>query len=275
MGDEHRSPEVLRTQSTGVLTALLLCTALLTAVDVPLAIPLVAKPSTWTTNIRAALTETPARPLVILVMTPSCHWCHVLKQDAEDNASLRQSVRQTTAIEVDASVHPDLAARWGVQAFPTLLLVNRKRELVKRIVGYQAPDDLAVSINVLVLHGDDPAQRSETLSFAPAPPSAVLLAGDNATAAVAAALDAAEANDTVIIKEGEYTENIVIRKPVTLISELGGAKTTVKAAVDGEPVIMIDGAKDVTLSGFTVTGSLVSGILLSKASGAVVTNNRA
>ena len=94
-------------------------------------------------------------------------------------------------------------------------------------------------------------------------------------ASIQAALDAAGANDTVIVKGGEYAENIVIRKPVTLISELGPAKTTVKAAVDGEPVIMIDGAKDVTLSGFTVTGSLVSGILLSKASGAVVTNNRA
>ena len=94
-------------------------------------------------------------------------------------------------------------------------------------------------------------------------------------ASIQAALDAAGADDTVIVKGDEYTENIVIRKPVTLISELGPAKTTVKAAVDGEPVIMIDGAKDVTLSGFTVTGSLVSGILLSKASGAVVTNNRA
>ena len=66
-------------------------------------------------------------------------------------------------------------------------------------------------------------------------------------ASIQAALDAAGANDTVIVKGGEYAENIVIRKPVTLISELGPAKTTVKAAVDGEPVIMIDGAKDVTL----------------------------
>ena len=94
-------------------------------------------------------------------------------------------------------------------------------------------------------------------------------------ASIQDALDSAGANDTVIVKEDEYTENIVIRKPVTLVSELGPEKTRVKAAAEGEPVIKIDGANDVTLSGFTVTGSLVSGILLSKASGAVVTNNRA
>ncbi len=94
-------------------------------------------------------------------------------------------------------------------------------------------------------------------------------------ASIQQALDTAGDNDSVIVKEGAYTGNIVIRKPVTLISELGPTKTTVTAAVPGEPVIKIDGAENVTLSGFTVKGSLVSGILLSKARGAVVTNNRA
>jgi len=94
-------------------------------------------------------------------------------------------------------------------------------------------------------------------------------------ASIQNALDSAGDNDTVVVKEDEYTENIVIRRPVTLISEAGPAKTTITAATEGEPVIKIDGAQGVTLSGFTVKGSIVSGILLSKAGGATITNNRA
>jgi len=94
-------------------------------------------------------------------------------------------------------------------------------------------------------------------------------------ASIQKALDGAAPGDTVVVKEGAWTENIVIRKSVTLQSELGPEKTTVAAAVANRPVIMIDGTPDVTLSGFTVTGSTTTGIMVLKSRGAVLTNNNA
>lgn len=93
-------------------------------------------------------------------------------------------------------------------------------------------------------------------------------------ASIQQALDNAADGDTVIVNGGSYTENIVIRKSVKLISEPGPAQTRVTAAKADQPVIKVDGAPDVTLSGFTVTGSELSGIIITRTHGAVITNNR-
>lgn len=89
------------------------------------------------------------------------------------------------------------------------------------------------------------------------------------------ALDAAGPHDTVIVEEGVYAENIVIRKPVTLVSAKGPKATVISAALPDKPAIKIEGAAEVSLSGFTANGSRASGILLSNAVKSVVTNNRA
>ena len=117
-----------------------------------LLVGLVAEDSPWAEG--SGTVPADGRPLVLLFTVPGCHWCEVLKEDSRHDQALRQVLAQTTAVAVDAERHPGLAARLRVGAFPTILLFNRQRVLIRTIRGYMPAADLAVAIRVLVQHGD-------------------------------------------------------------------------------------------------------------------------
>lgn len=89
------------------------------------------------------------------------------------------------------------------------------------------------------------------------------------------AVDIARPNDTVVVDEGVYTENIVITRPLSLTSAKGPKLTIVLAASPDTPVITIADTSEVKLNGFTANGSKAAGILLSNAGNSVVINNHA
>ncbi|OGQ57845.1 MAG: hypothetical protein A3J24_02030 [Deltaproteobacteria bacterium RIFCSPLOWO2_02_FULL_53_8] len=115
--------------------------------------------------------------------------------------------------------------------------------------------------------------------------AAVFLSQNNAVAAtitvpddfktISEAVEKAVANDTVIVKAGSYSDNIVIKKPVTLTAISGSAATLIKAAKAGEPVIKAQDASNVTISGFTVSGSELAGIYINNVSDSFITKNAA
>jgi len=69
------------------------------------------------------------------------------------------------------------------------------------------------------------------------------------------AVDNASAGDTIIVRDGTYTENINVNKPhLTIRSENGADKTVVRAANTYDNAFKIT-AKYVNISGFTVKGT--------------------
>jgi len=72
----------------------------------------------------------------------------------------------------------------------------------------------------------------------------------------------ASPRDTIIVHEGYYTENIIITKPLTIESTKGSDASIIHAAVQNEPVLKINNVNEVSISGFTVTGSQSAGIYL-------------
>jgi parallel beta-helix repeat protein len=70
---------------------------------------------------------------------------------------------------------------------------------------------------------------------------------------IQAAVDAASAGDTIIVKDGTYVENVAIAKSLTIQSQNGRATTTVQAADPSIDVFFIN-TNDVTIDGFTVQG---------------------
>jgi parallel beta-helix repeat protein len=87
------------------------------------------------------------------------------------------------------------------------------------------------------------------------------------------AVDKAEPNDTVIVGDGSYRENIVIDKPLTLISRNGYEKTVIEARKTDEDVLKIAGVDGVTIIGFTVKGSAGAGVHLFEAAGNKISGN--
>ena len=88
------------------------------------------------------------------------------------------------------------------------------------------------------------------------------------------AIDSALAGDTVIVREGEYPENIKVTKPLTIKSEKGPDKTIVKAAKSGEPVFYISEMKNAAIIGFTAKESSIAGIYLNKADNIELKDNK-
>jgi len=72
-------------------------------------------------------------------------------------------------------------------------------------------------------------------------------------AAIQAAVDAAAAGDTIVVKDGAYTENVLVDRALTLMTENGPANVTVTAAVPTKPVFDLR-ADGITVRGFTTRG---------------------
>ncbi len=84
----------------------------------------------------------------------------------------------------------------------------------------------------------------------------------------------ASPNDTIIVDDGNYTENIVITKSITIKSNNGPDASIVRAAVHSDPVFKISNANEVAIIGFTATGSLLGGIYLYNANNCKIQDNK-
>jgi parallel beta-helix repeat protein len=90
------------------------------------------------------------------------------------------------------------------------------------------------------------------------------------------AVDEATPGDTIIVRDGTYTENVDVNKRLTIRSENGAASTTAQAANPNDHVFGVT-ADDVTISGFTVkgaTGFCIVGIGLIGADNGIISDNK-
>ena len=115
--------------------------------------------SPWRDDFEKAIEESADRPLALLFSTPDCVWCHRMIDESSASAAVRQALTQVTGVIVQAEKNPALVAQLGIESYPTLVLINRKRELVRAIAGYLPEADLATALKVLALHGDHDGQR--------------------------------------------------------------------------------------------------------------------
>ena len=67
------------------------------------------------------------------------------------------------------------------------------------------------------------------------------------------AVDTASAGDTIIVRDGTYTENVKVGEHLTLKSENGASSTLVQAANPDDHVFEI--SPNVNITGFTAKGA--------------------
>lgn len=88
------------------------------------------------------------------------------------------------------------------------------------------------------------------------------------------AVENSQPGDTIIVRNGNYHENVVISKPLTLKSEKGADVTVIKPSNTSEPVIKVMETNNVEIIGFTATGSAISGFYLYKTSNSRLLENK-
>jgi parallel beta-helix repeat protein len=105
------------------------------------------------------------------------------------------------------------------------------------------------------------------------------IVGDSTYTSIQAAVDDASDGDEIIVKPGEYVENISVGKPLTIRSESGYTSTTVVAKNSDNRVFQIT-SDSVTIQGFSLYGSTYyyyyynSAILLDNVERCTIRNNR-
>lgn len=113
-----------------------------------------------------------------------------------------------------------------------------------------------------------------TSLIAPANPQAATLYVPGTYKTINEAAKNASPKDTIIVDDGDYTENIIITKPLAIISRRGTDFSTIRALVRSEPVVKISNASEAAIIGFTVTGSELAGIYLSHAHHGQILDNK-
>ncbi|MDA3961473.1 MAG: thioredoxin fold domain-containing protein [Planctomycetota bacterium] len=163
-----------------LITALLLAPSLASASE---------DPGPWHTDlalaVRLADTE-PRKPIALLFSSESCVWCHRMLQDTGNHEGSQQILQQVVGVVVDVNAYPAVAAQFGVRAFPTLVLINRKRQWIRTVPGYLPPDDLVTTLRVLALRGDE--DGGEQVALLEDEALAVALSANNPDAALLALL---------------------------------------------------------------------------------------
>ncbi len=173
--------------------------AVLVLMALPIAAMAAAEDSPWRDSLDAALVAAEGKPLALLFSADGCHWCHRLIEDSSANAEVRQALTQVVGVVVRAEDQPHLVNRLGITGFPTLVLVNRKRELVRTVSGYVPADELATTLRILALHGD--ADGTQVLDLGRGPDIDAILASADPVAGLIAVLGVGEPAQRARVRE--------------------------------------------------------------------------
>jgi thiol-disulfide isomerase/thioredoxin len=102
-----------------------------------------------------AKAKTEKKPVFIDFSTDWCGWCRKLEKDTFSQASVAEVMKALINVHIDAEKGegPDLAKRYGVHGFPSLVIVDSTGEEIDRIVGYMPPAEFKMEVE-RILRGE-------------------------------------------------------------------------------------------------------------------------
>lgn len=114
-----------------------------TAVD--RAAPRAATPLAFGADLTAAMAEAKAsgRRVFVDFQTTWCGPCRTMEQLVYTADEVVKAAAGTIAVKLDGDVERELTRRYGVTAYPTMLLLDADGAEVRRLVGYQHVADMA------------------------------------------------------------------------------------------------------------------------------------
>ena len=94
-------------------------------------------------DFEAALSEAGARRTVVMAefYTDWCSWCRRLEADTLSESKVQRELASMVSVKLDAEKGgAELAARFGVDSYPTVIFFDAGGREVERILGYLPPD---------------------------------------------------------------------------------------------------------------------------------------
>jgi len=103
-------------------------------------------------DLEAAIEEAKKkdRPILVDVYADWCAACFELDQRTWPDEAVRDYVRKNyIAIRIDMDkIRPDLAKRYQILGYPTILVLDTEGREIKRILGYQSPQEMLRFMNL-------------------------------------------------------------------------------------------------------------------------------
>lgn len=123
----------------------------------------------WRSSYRKAVDEAnrDGKPLVVCVTASWCGPCRQMKQLTFNDSRVIELVQaQFVPYMIDADEHPELVTGFGIEAYPTTLVIAPDLSILKRLPGFQSPSDL---VNVMSSVGNSvPSTRTLVVQDEPA-----------------------------------------------------------------------------------------------------------
>ncbi len=105
------------------------------------------------------------KPIMIEFYTDWCTWCKVLQDSTFPDGYVQKFLQNFELGKINAEVDTNVAKRYGVRSYPTVLLLKSNGDEIDREIGYAPPEEFVSSI-VMSLSGvgtlDDLLARLKT-----------------------------------------------------------------------------------------------------------------
>lgn len=103
----------------------------------------------WYTNLDSAIKEAQnTNKQIFAVFSASwCPACQQLESETLVDDNVKQKISQNyVAVKIDVDTNPELSSKYGIYSIPTIVFMNSNGEVIKKIEGYQSPDQLSGSL---------------------------------------------------------------------------------------------------------------------------------
>ncbi len=96
----------------------------------------------WASAFPTAMEQARAEQKYVMVdfFTSWCTWCKVLDQKTYQDGRVTALTDRMVSVKVNAEIDKDVAAKYAVRAYPTIVFLNPDGSLRRRITGFQPPE---------------------------------------------------------------------------------------------------------------------------------------
>jgi thioredoxin-related protein len=96
----------------------------------------------WASAFPTAMEQARAEQKYVMVdfFTSWCTWCKVLDQKTYRDGRVTALTDRMVSVKVNAEIEKDVASKYSVRGYPTIVFLNPDGSLRQRVTGYQPPE---------------------------------------------------------------------------------------------------------------------------------------